>query len=59
MNKAHKALIEAQTKVNETAERLEIANYYEKMYNLSLSFKLVEHMHPVNLEYAFRMARLD
>ena len=33
INKAHKALIEAQNKVNETAERLEIANYYERVYS--------------------------
>lgn len=33
INKAHRALIEAQTKVNETAERLEIANFYEKTFN--------------------------
>lgn len=59
MNKAHRALIEAQAKVNETAERLEIANYYERVYNLNLSYKLVEQMHPDILEYAFRLARLD
>ena len=59
MNKAHRALIEAQAKVNETAERLEIANYYERAYNLNLSYKLVEQMNPDILEYAFRLARLD
>ena len=59
MNKAHRALIEAQAKVNETAERLEIAKYYERTYNLNLSYKLVEQMHPDNLEYSFRLARLD
>ena len=52
-------MIEAQTKVNETAERLEIANYYERVYNISLNFKLVESMHPVDLEYAFRMCHLE
>lgn len=59
MTKAHKALFEAQSKLNETADRLEIAHYYETTYNLSLSYKLVERMDPVNLEYAFRMCRLD
>ena len=65
--------------MNATAERLEIANYYERVYNckctlpyiqssityyysmllVTLSYKLVESMHPDSLEFAYRMARLD
>ena len=45
--------------MKETADRLEIANHYERVYNITLNYKLVEKMDPVSLEYSFRMCRLD
>ena len=53
------ALLTAQSKHHNTTEKLAIIEHYKKYFNLSINYKCVERMDPLELEMSFRMLRLE